>query len=66
VVARVLERVIVDVPVRTLLEAPTIEAMAAAIAARMALNLPAAELDRLLAEPPTPATPAARDDRGQG
>ncbi len=60
VVARVLERVIVEVPVRTLLEAPTIEAMAAAIVARMALDLPAAELDRLLAEPPTPATPAAR------
>jgi amino acid adenylation domain-containing protein len=60
VAARVLERVVVDVPVRTLLEAPTIAAMAAAIVARMAYDLPAAELDRLFADPTAPSAPEDR------
>jgi amino acid adenylation domain-containing protein len=64
VVARVLERLVVDVPVRTLLEAPTISAMAAAIVARMAFDLPATELDRLLAEPTPPSARDARPRRG--
>lgn len=63
VVSRVLDAIDVDVPVRTLLEAPTVEAMATAIVARMALDIPAAELDRFLAEPTTPSAPDARPGR---
>ena len=64
VVSRVLDALDVDVPVRTLLEAPTVAAMATAIVARMAFDIPAAELDRFLAEPTTPSAPHVRPDRG--
>jgi hypothetical protein len=60
VVSRVLDALDVGVPVRTLLEAPTIAAMATAIVARMASDIPAAELDRFLADSTTPSDPDAR------
>jgi amino acid adenylation domain-containing protein len=60
VVSRVLDALDVDVPVRTLLEAPTIAAMATAIVTRMASDIPAAELDRFLAGSTTPPDSDAR------
>jgi hypothetical protein len=60
VVARVLDVVRVDVPVRTLLETPTVAAMAQAIVAQLAADLPPGELDDLLTKRPAPADPPPR------
>ena len=60
VVARVLDVVRVDVPLRTLLEAPTVAAMAQAILAQLAADLPPGELDDLLTKRPAPTDPPPR------
>jgi amino acid adenylation domain-containing protein len=61
VVARVLDAARIEVPVRALLEAPTVAAMAQAILTQMAEALSPGELDRLLPDRASPADPAPRD-----